>query len=117
VTELDIRRTLYQVCHKVAHDHSVDDATLKKRIKALYILGKVFMETGGSKEAGMNDMLTRIKTAASAATAKEADEEAQKDSKETESSASSVPAASASPASPPAAAPAAKAAASETDLD
>jgi curved DNA-binding protein CbpA len=75
VTELDIRKTLYSACHKVAHDHSVDEATMKKRIRALFIVGKVFMETGGSKEAGINDMLTRIRSAASGSTSASKDEE------------------------------------------
>ena len=43
VTELDIRSTIATVCRKVTHDHSVDEKVLKLRLKALNILGEVYM--------------------------------------------------------------------------
>lgn len=43
VTELDIRSTIAIVCRKVTHDHSVDDKVLQLRLKALNILGEVYM--------------------------------------------------------------------------
>ena len=63
VTELDIRHTLAQVCKKVTHDHSVDGETRKLRMKGLELIGSVFIECGGSTEAGMGDIINRMTTA------------------------------------------------------
>ena len=46
VTELDIRGTLAKICRKVTHDHSVDELAIKKRLRALAILGNAFLDHG-----------------------------------------------------------------------
>lgn len=69
VTELDIRSTLNNVCYKVTHDHSVDEATRKKRIQGLLLLGQVFVECGCSEEAGMGDFMARVGSQMKAAAA------------------------------------------------
>ena len=63
VTELDIRKTLYMVCHKVIKDRSVDAAILQKRNQGLLLLGNVFMECGCSKEVGMSYILEKVTSA------------------------------------------------------
>lgn len=61
ITEMDIRSTLANVCRKVTHDHSVDDAMLLKRIKALKLLGEFFLKQGASTQDGLTDLKLRLK--------------------------------------------------------
>lgn len=70
VTEMDIRATLASVCRKVTHDHSVSEAVLVKRCKALKLLGDYFLAKGGSKSSGLKDLKSRLKNGAGGAQSK-----------------------------------------------
>jgi len=60
VSESDIRQTLAAVCKRVILDHSVEDVVRLKRCKGLKLLGELFLKSGGSTAAGLNDMKQRV---------------------------------------------------------
>lgn len=60
ISEMDIHSTLTKVCTKVTHDHSVDEETRKLRLKAILLIGEVFIESGGSTQAGIVDIASRM---------------------------------------------------------
>lgn len=60
ISEMDIYSTLTKVCTKVTHDHSVDEETRKLRLKAILLIGEVFIESGGNMRAGISDIASRM---------------------------------------------------------
>ena len=64
VTELDIRSTLLHVCSRVTHDHSVDKDVRALRLQGIKLIGEVFVECGGTTEAGLQDVKSRMGMAA-----------------------------------------------------
>ena len=46
---------------QVIHDHSVRDEVRRKRVHALVLIGKIYVDCGVSEEIGMSDMLSRMK--------------------------------------------------------
>lgn len=64
VTELDIRSTLLHVCSRVTHDHSVDKDVRALRLQGIKLIGEVFVECGGSTEAGLQEVKARMGMAA-----------------------------------------------------
>ncbi len=48
LTELDIRKTVENICRKATHDHSVDTLARQRRLQALALLGDAFVTNGRS---------------------------------------------------------------------
>lgn len=60
MTKSDIQSTLANVSNKVLRDNGVTSKTIKRRAKALLLLGQVFLEHKVSFGEGMDDFLNRI---------------------------------------------------------